>query len=71
MGQTTIDQHVQDKSNKLKNFEIEAKYIFLMNSYSMQENEKIAVIMNWLGCEGLRCIQIQPYNEEEKYQTST
>ena len=38
---------------ELWNFKIEVKNIFLINSYNIQEGQKVPVIMNWLGCEGL------------------
>ena len=45
-----------DLYNELHNFEIEVRNIFLTNSCNKQQR-KIPIMMNWIGCEGLRFVQ--------------
>ena len=42
-----------------------------MNSYIIEECEKVPIIRNWLGCEELRFVQILTDNEQNKCQTSS
>ena len=37
----------------------------MTNSDNMQVSEKLPIIMNWLGCEGLRFTKILTGNEQE------
>ena len=48
---------------------MEVKNIFMTNSYSMQGNKKVPVILNWLGRERLQFIQIFNDEEQEKCKT--
>ena len=41
-----------------------------MNSYSIDESEKMPKIMSSLGCEGLRFVQTLTDSEQENYKTS-
>ena len=43
---------------------------FLMNHYNIEGNEKVSIIMNWLGCEGFRFVQTLTDSEEKKCKTS-
>ena len=42
-----------------------------MKSYNTEENEKVPIIMNWLGHEGLRFVHVLTDNEGENCETST
>ena len=43
----------------------------MTNSYNIEESKKVPIIMNWLGCEGLRFIQMLTDDKQEKCQKST
>ena len=40
-----------------------------MNSYNIQENEKVPIIRNWLGHKGLRFVETLNGKKQEKCQT--
>ena len=44
---------------------------FLINSYIAQENEKVPIIIKWLGCEEAMFVQTFNNNEQEKCKTSS
>ena len=56
------------KYQELLNFEI--KNILLTNSYNIQDNEKVPVILNLLCREGLQFTETLNDGEQEKYKTS-
>ena len=43
----------------------------MINSYNMKESTKTPITMNWQGHEGLRYVQTQPDNKQEKYQAGS
>ena len=43
----------------------------MTNNYTTQENGRVPIIMNWLGQEWLRSMQIMNDEEQEKCRTST
>ena len=47
--QATFDLKVQNKQNELNNCEVEVRNTFFMNSYCIEEYEKVPIIMNWQG----------------------
>ena len=69
--QPTFDWTAPDKYHQLNNFEIEVRNIFLLNHYHIQENEKVPIIMNWIGCKGFIFIQTFNDREQEKCKTSS
>ena len=52
------------KYNEFIYFEMDVRNIFMMNSYNIGEDEKVPIIMNWLGCKGLNFVQ--PIADSEK-----
>ena len=46
LKQPTLDWKAPENLNELHNFEIKVRNIFLWNSYNVQENEKVPIIMN-------------------------
>ena len=51
LNQPTFNWKAQGKYGELLNFEIEVK------SYDICNSERVTIIMNWLGCEGLHLMQ--------------
>ena len=41
-----------------------------MKAYEITNEEKVPVINNWLGCEGLQCIKPFTHEEKEKCKTA-
>ena len=69
--QSTFDWKMANKYQELFNFKIEVNNIFMMNNCSTQEIERVPIILNWLGWEGLRFVQTLNDEEQEKCRTST
>ena len=44
---------------------MEVKNIFMNKGYDISDGERIPIIMNWLGCEGLHFVQTLNYEEQE------
>ena len=63
LKQPTFNQKIRAKSD-LMGFKIEVNNIFMTKTYELEESEKVPIIMNWLGCEGLHFLHTT--NEEEK-----
>ena len=61
-----FDWKLLDRYIELCYFEIEIKDLFLTNNYSIQEREKLPIIMNWLGNEGLNFMQIRSDTQKGK-----
>ena len=53
LTQPIFDWKAQDNYNKLSNFKIEVRNIFMAKFYIIEESEKVLIIMSWLGHEGL------------------
>ena len=43
----------------------------MTNNYNIQESDRVPIILNWLGHEGFRFVQMLNNEEQEKYKTST
>ena len=71
LRQPTFKSKVHDKYNELNNFKTEVRNIFLMNNHNIEESEKVPIIMNWLGCAGLRVVHALTDSEQEKCKTSS
>ena len=69
LRQSMSDQKVANKFQEPCNFEIEVKNIFMTNNYNIQENNRVPIILNWLGWEGLRFMQTLDEEEQEKCRT--
>ena len=52
-----IDWKSPDKYLQLCNFDIKLKYMFLTNSYKIQENKNVSIFINWSCCDRLRFMQ--------------
>ena len=50
--QLSFNWKAKDKYNKLLNYEMEEKMIFLTKSYTFNDSDRVPVTMYWLGCEG-------------------
>ena len=57
LWQPMFDRKVAEKYKELCNFEIQVKNIFMTNNYYTQKNDRVPVILNWVGQEGLRLMQ--------------
>ena len=66
--QPIFDWKTMGKYRELLNFEI--KNILLTNSYNIQDNEKVPIILNLLCREGLQFTETLNDGEQEKYKTS-
>ena len=55
--QPTFNLRAADKYQELQHLEIEIKNILTTNTYTTQDNDKIPIIFNWLGREGLQLVQ--------------
>ena len=56
-----------DRYVKLLNFELEVTNILEIRAYRISDEEKVPVIKNWLGCEGLVLMETFTQEEKEKY----
>ena len=71
LKESTFDCKVVDEYQELCNFEIEVKNIFMTNSSHTQESERVLIILNWLGWEGLGFVQTLKKEKQDKYRTNT
>ena len=54
LKQSTFNWKAKEKYQEQKIFGIEVKKIFITNSYNMQNNEKVLIILKCLGRAGLQ-----------------
>ena len=64
MSQTAFDWTEPDRYADLWNFEMEVVHILQMKMYHLNDAEKVPIIKNWIGREGLQSIQT-PTNTEK------
>ena len=64
LRQPTFDWKAQNKYKHLNNFKIEVRNIFMVRSYNKEESKTVPIIMDWLGHEGLRFIQMLPMGKK-------
>ena len=48
---------------------MEVSNIFLTKHYEVSDTEEVPIIKNWLGREGLQCIQLFMVTEQEAYRS--
>ena len=70
LKQPIFDSISPDKYLGHCNFEVEVKNISWKYSYNIQESEKVSIIINWPGCEGLKFIQTLNNTQQENYRTN-
>ena len=56
---------MQDRHVELLNFEIEVKNILETKAYDLTNKEKLPLIKNWLGWEGLQLMKMFTHEEKE------
>ena len=69
LRQPMFDWKAIDKNHVLHNFGIEVKKILVKNNTTIQESETVPIILNWLGHEGLRFVQM-PNNGKIKMENN-
>ena len=60
-----FDWKAPDRYVELLNFEMEVANILQPKAYDLNDEEKVSIIKNWLGREGLKFIQTLTNTEKE------
>ena len=67
MKQTTFDWNAENKSSELKTFKLEVNNV--SSTYNTPQTDKLALVKNWLGREGLQYLETLKTTEKETCNT--
>ena len=71
LSQPVFDWKASDRYVELLNFEMEVANVHQAKVYDLYDEEKVPVIKNWLGREGLQFLQTLTNAKKETYKRAT